>query len=355
MILAIFGYPKTGKTLFFNILTNQREKVSKFSLAGDELHKAVVQVPDDRVTRLAEFCEGPPVYARIEFLDTGAVAFGEAKETTFLDLLRRSDGLVHLVRGFEDMEILHSQGQIDPERDIRSMESELTTTDFLSVEKRLERLALDNKKMKSKEIEEEIALFQRLRQFLEQGGSLREFPFSASEEPKIRGYKFLSQKPIFHLINCDEKSWQQYRPLALRPERGRSIAVFAGKIEQELLDLDPSEREIFQKEFGLDDYRYIRDEFIRTSYELLNLISFFTVGKDETKAWTVEKGTDAYHGAEKIHSDIQRGFIRAEVVRWDDFLQVGGFVPAKEKGMLRLEGKEYIIHDGDIVHFRFNS
>jgi len=355
MILAIFGYPKTGKTILFNLLTGQKEQISKFSVSTEELHKAVVNVPDDRLTRLAEFHQAPAIHAKIEFLDTGAVSFGEARESTFMDLLRRADGLVHLVRGFADAEILHPQGEIDPERDMRIIEEELKTTDFLSLDKRIERLSLDIRKMKTKELEEEMDLLKRLRDFVEGGRPLREYPLTAKEDTLVRGFKFISQKPLLHLINCDEASWKKYRSLAHAPTDKKATAVFAGKIETELLELDETDRAVFQSEYGLADYTFIRDQFIRTSYELLNLISFFTVGKDENKAWTVERGINAFLAAGKIHSDIQRGFIRAEVIPWQDFLAAGGFAHAKEKGTLRLEGKEYIIQDGEIVHFRFNA
>ena len=166
MILTIFGYPKTGKTLLFNLLTDKKEELSKFSASVNEFHKAVVDVPDHRLKQLADFFSTPPVYAKIEYLDTGAVSFGDAKNTTFIDLIRRADGLVHMVRDFEDEEILHPKGSIDPVRDIRSMEEELITTDFLTVEKRIERVESDLKKIKQKELVEELELLKRINSHL---------------------------------------------------------------------------------------------------------------------------------------------------------------------------------------------
>jgi GTP-binding protein YchF len=355
MILTIFGYPKTGKTLLFNLLTEKQEKVSKFSAASSEFHKAIVDVPDPRLKRLADFFETPPVYAKIEFLDAGAISLGEVKSSTFIDLLRRADGLVHLVRGFSDEEIVHPLETIDPARDIAAMEDELKTTDFLTIEKRLERLAVDVKKMKVKELQEELELLQKLKAFLEAGKPLREYAFTEKEDVLVRGFKFLSSKPLLSLINADERLLKSYAALAAGARHKKCTALFAGKIEAELLELAPEERPAFQQEYGLSDYRYIRDDFVKTSYALLDLISFFTVGKDETKAWTLEKGASAFIASGKIHSDIQKGFIRAEVIPWQDFLDCDGFARAKEKGLLRLEGKEYVVQDGEIVHFRFNT
>lgn len=355
MILTLFGYPKTGKTLLFNLLTDQHEKISKFSTPTNEFHKAVINVPDERLERLTEVEPSPLVYAKIEYLDTGAIAFGEVKNATFIDLIRRADGLVHVIRGFTDPEILHPLETIDPARDIRSMEEELKATDFLTVEKRLEKLSVDIRKMKSVELQKEFEILGRLKEFLESGSPLREYVFRENEEPLVRGFKFLSRKPLLNVINADERTLRNHLALARPPENGTATAVFAGKIEQELLELPAAERRMFQEEYGLSDYRYLRDEFIRQSYELLGLISFFTTGKDETRAWTIERGTNAFVAAGKIHSDIQKGFIRAEVIDWKEYLESQGFAKAKEKGLLRLEGKDYVIRDGEIVHFRFAS
>ncbi|MDQ1351164.1 MAG: Redox-regulated ATPase YchF [Acidobacteriota bacterium] len=355
MILTIFGYPKSGKTLLFNMLTGKKEDISKFSTSTHEFHKAVIDVPDERLKLLADFHETPPVYAKIEFLDTGAIAFRDSKDTTFIDLLRRADGLVHMIRGFEDPELLHPEGAIDPLRDIRAMEDELITLDFITAEKRLEKLQLDNIKIKSKELAEELELFKRIKAFLEEGKPLREFGFVLKEELLIRGFKFLSLKPLINIINADENTYEKYLKLAKAPENNTETLVFCGKIETELLELGDEDRPIFQEEYGLKDYQYMRDNFIKACYKLMNLISFFTVGSDETRAWTITNSTNAYDAAGKIHSDIQQGFIRAEVMNWKEFLEMGGFSLAKDKGLLRLEGKEYIVKDGEIVHIRFNK
>jgi len=355
MILTIFGYAKTGKTLLFNLLTEKKEKISKFSTASNEFHKAIVDVPDPRLEKLADFFATPPVYAKIEFLDAGAISLGDVKSSTFIDLLRRADGLVHLVRAFHDAEIVHAQGGIDPARDMAAMEDELKTIDFLIIEKRLEKLALDIRKMKARELQEEFDLLQKLKVFLETGRPLREYPFTEKEDLLVRGFKFLSAKPLLNLVNADENTMKTYAALAAPVQDKKCTVLFAGKIEQELLELAAAERPLFQQEYGLADYRYLRNDFIKTSYGLMNLMSFFTVGKDEIKAWTIENGSSAFIASGKIHGDIQKGFIRAEVIAWQAFLACDGFAKAKEKGLLRLEGKEYVVQDGEIVHFRFNT
>ena len=355
MILTIFGLPKSGKTLLFNLLTRQKEEVSKFSTSTHEYHKAIVDVPDHRLTQLAQHFNLPPIYAKIEFLDTGALAFGESKNETFMDLLRRADGLVHMVRAFTDEEIPHPQGSIDPRRDINAMDDELKAADFITVEKRLERVIVDIKKMKSKELEEELDLLQKLKVFLEQGSPLRDYPFNPIEEHHARGFKFLSQKPLFNIVNADENTYHDYIELQKEPSNNTATQVFCGKIEQELLELEEDDRLVFQEEYGLTGYEYIRDTFIRTSYRLMNLISFFTIGKEETRAWTIKMNDNAYTAAGKIHTDIQQGFIRSETINWEELLSTGSHAAAKEKGILRLEGKDYIVKDGEVLQFRFNK
>jgi GTP-binding protein YchF len=356
MILTIFGYPKSGKTLLFNLLTQQQEEVSKFSTSSHDYHKAIVDVPDPRLTRLAGHFNLPPVYAKIEFLDTGALAFGESKNVTFIDLLRRADGLVHMIRAFADEEIPHPRGSIDPVRDMKTMEDELKTVDFITIEKRLEKLVVDVMKIKSKELAEELELMRKLKTFLEEEGKpLREYPFSAQEEHQARGFKFLSQKPLLNIINTDETTYQTYLELKKAPGNHTTVQVFCGKIEHELLELEKEERLIFQEEYGLGDYEYVKDTFVQTSYSLLNLISFFTIGKEETRAWTLQKNDNAYTAAGKIHTDIQQGFIRSETIDWQDLLEAGSFSQAREKGSLRLEGKDYLVKDGEVLQFRFNK
>lgn len=355
MIFTIFGYPKTGKTLLFNLLTDKQEEVSKFSTSTHKYHTAIVDVPDPRLKKLGEFLNLPATYAKIEYLDTGPISYGEVKNSTFIDLLRRADGLVHIVRGYHDPEIIHPMGSVDPRRDIKNMEEELLLVDLITIEKRRERIQADLKKMKSKELTDEYELLERFKNFLESGKPLRECPINPLEDHIIRGFKFLTIKPLINIINADENSFPDCTGLEKDMENKMVCLTFCGQIEKELLELEVDERPLFQKEYGLENYTYVRENFIKTSYKLMNLISFFTVGKEETKAWTIPRETTAYDAAEKIHSDIQQGFIRAEIINIDDFINAGGFSEAREKGLIRIEGKAYIIQDGEIVQFRFNK
>jgi GTP-binding protein YchF len=355
MIFTLFGYPKTGKTLLFNLLTDKQEDISKFSTAANKFHKALIDVPDPRLDKLAELLNLPPVHAQIDYLDTGPISFGEVKNSTFIDLLRRADGLVHVARGFDDPELLHPLGSIDPARDIQNMEDELLLVDLVTIEKRLEKLEIDLRKMKSRELEDEFDLLKKLKIVLEEGKPLRQYNLKPTEDHLIRGFKFLTIKPLINLINADEKSYESFLAQQKEPEKNTATIVFCAQIETELLELPETDRAAFENEFGLKQYRYIKESFINSSYRLMNLISFFTIGKQEAKAWTISGGTSAYEAAGKIHSDIQQGFIRAEVIGVDDFLESGGFAQAREKGILRLEGKEYQINDGEIIHFRFGK
>jgi GTP-binding protein YchF len=355
MIFTIFGYQKSGKTLLFNLLTDKKEEISKFSISTHEYRKAIIDVPDERLDKISELTNLPPIYAKIEFLDTGAIAFGDSKNTTFIDLLRRADGLVHIIRGFEDSEIIHPMGSIDPARDIHTMEEELKTVDFITIDKRLEKLKADVKKIKSKELEEEFELFKKLRNVVEEGKPLREFSFSPKEELILRGFKFLSLKPLIHIINADENTYSNLIKLKKDPEHHATTTIFTGKIETELLELEEEDRMIFQEEYGLKNYEYLRNNFIKTSYKLMNLISFFTISDKDVRAWTLNNSDNAYEAAGKIHTDIQQGFIRCETIDWKDFIKTGGFSQAKEKGILRLEGKEYPVKDGEVLHFRFSK
>ncbi|UCH97058.1 MAG: redox-regulated ATPase YchF, partial [Candidatus Aminicenantes bacterium] len=181
------------------------------------------------------------------------------------------------------------------------------------------------------------------------------YPFSTKEEHYARGFKFLSQKSLINIINTDENSYQTYLKLKKEPKNNTTTRVFCGKIEQELLELEEEDRLIFQEEYGLKDYEYMKDTFVKTSYDLLNLVSFFTIGKEETRAWTINRNDNAYTAAGKIHTDIQQGFIRSETINWQELLEAGSFSQAKSKGVLRLEGKDYIVKDGEILQFRFSK
>jgi len=351
MNLVLFGYPKTGKTTLFNLLTGQQADTSKFTSRQPDLHQAITPVPDPRLDRLAALYQLPAVPAAIQFMDTGPVAYGDAKSSTFLEVLRKADGLVHVIRGFEDPEILHSQGRVDPLSDLKHMHEELRTTDYISVEARLEKLMQERKKGKDPVQERETEVLTKIKAELEKQIPLQKIPLSPAEDKVIRGFNFLTHKSLINLINSDD---QHYHRLLKLEEEIANTSVSCLQIERELLELDPVERPLFEKEFGLENYRYLKDFFIKGCYRALGLISFFTIGDREIKAWTTAEDTSAYLAAGKIHSDIQDGFIRAEVIPWQDLVEEGGLVNARKKGSVRLEGKDYPVHDGDVIQFRFN-
>ncbi len=348
MIFTIFGYPKTGKTTLFNILTGLSISRDKFSVSN-EVHRAVVDVPDERVDKLNEIFNTKKKYTKIEYFDTGAVSFGEVKDTKFFDTLRKADGLIHVVRNFEDDEILHPEGTIDYKRDIKRMEEELVLADYISCEGKLERLRKDYLKMKTKEIEFQIKLFEKLKTHLDEGKPLRELELSKEELKAISGFEFLSLKPIIHVVNSDDNGMKK---VVFEEGKGRIVIGFLGEIEEEIHELSPEERREFMKEYGIKES--MRDRIIKNSYKLLELVTFITAGEKEVRAWPIKKGSSVYEAAGKIHSDIQKGFIRAEVIEWDRLYEAHGWKGAKEKNYIRLEGKDYIIKDGDVINIRFN-
>ncbi len=357
MNFTIFGYPKTGKTTLFNLLTGADVDVGAFEGGKKEPHRRTCQVPDERLDRLAAlYPDKHKKPAHIDYTDLAGLAFGEIKSEFYLNHLRRADGLAHVVRGFRDDAIPHIRPDISPQADIRSMEEEMMLADLVSLESRLEKLVKELKRGSTPDLELEKNLLERLKARLEQGQPLFDLELSEAEDKLLRSFAFLSRKPLFHLINLDE----QDIPLLENPERFRvptarrsAVLAFCGKIELEIRELDEGEKALFMHEYGLRELSDAR--FLRASHQLLNLVSFFTIGKEEVKAWTVPKGTSAWEAAGEIHSDIQKGFIRAEVITWEELLEHGSFQAAREKAALRLEGKGYDVRDGDVIFFRFSS
>jgi hypothetical protein len=270
--------------------------------------------------------------------------------------LRTADGLIHVVRAFEDPELVHPQGSVNPERDIKNMEEELILSDLVVIESRLEKIEHDLKRKKSPDEEKEKEILEKIKDKLNVGIAIREIDLNEEEQRKIRGFSFLTQKPLIHLINLDEKDIhliESPESFYSSQKKGVKCLCFCGKIEKEISELEGEERELFLREYGLKEFSV--NKFLKISYELLNLISFFTIGKNEVKAWTIKKGTSAYEGAGIIHTDIQKGFIKAEVIEWNNLIDAGSLKDAKEKGMVRLEGKDYEIKDGDVIYFRFGK
>ncbi|MFQ6082829.1 MAG: redox-regulated ATPase YchF [Candidatus Aminicenantia bacterium] len=357
MKFTIFGYPKTGKTTLFNILTGAEIEVKKYEKEEKEPNIRTCDVPDNRLDKIsALFPEKKKVYASIDYTDLAGLSWGKVKSSLYLNYLRTADGLTHVVRGFRDPEILHPQGEINPPRDIQNMEEELILSDLIVIDSRLEKIEHDLKRKKDPEEEKEKELLTKIKFSLNEEKAIRELDFSFEEEKIIRGFTFLTHKPLLHLINLDEKDIEflenpeKFYPL---PKKGVKCFCFCGTIEKEILELENEEKELFLKEYGLKELSI--NKFLRVSYELLDLISFFTIGKEEVRAWTIPRGTIAQKAAGTIHTDMEKGFIKAEVIPWDELVNIGSLKEAKDKGMIRLEGKDYLVQDGDVIYFRFSK
>ena len=349
MRVGIAGFPRSGKTTIFNALTGQHADVGGFSEPGN-VHLGTIKVPDPRVDRLsAIFHPRKTTYAEIVFVDfppASDAAGGSALESATLTQMRETDALVQVVRGFPDP---ITGDAPDPVRDLRNFKGELLLADLVLVEKRLDRLK------KEKGREHERALLERCKDRLDAEQPLRHLELGGEESALIAGFGFLSRRPLMAVLNVSEADVRAPMPAALAgllaAERVEGL-VLSGKIEMEIAALDADDRRAFLEDLGIG--APARERFIRCAYELLDQISFLTSGEDEVRAWTIKRGTTAVKAAGKIHSDIERGFIRAEVVHYDDFVQYGSDAKCREAGKLRLEGKEYVVNDGDIIHFRFN-
>jgi len=366
--VTLFGYPRTGKTTLFNLLAGARAAVHAYDDGKREPNVRTVPLPDPRLDRIAAaYPDKKRIAAALDLTDLVGISLGDVKTSLFLGHLRKADGLVHVVRGFAAEDIPPARGRVDPAADIRSMEEELLLADLVLVDARLERLEKDLKKMKDPEGEKERDLLLRLRPVLESGRNLRAVPMTAPEEKLIRSFAFLTLKPLLHFINIDETDLGAVRrPEDLVPglamgtcppgtcppsETGRRFLAFCGRIEADLAELEEGERRVFMAEYGLAEMS--APLFARQAVSFLDRIAFFTVGKDEVRAWTVRRDAPAAEAAAAIHSDIARGFIRAEVVSAEELLRHGTLPQAKEAGAIRLEGKDYVVRDGDVIYFRF--
>ncbi len=359
MKTGIIGLPQVGKTSLFKILTKAKVEDRGYSR---EAHLGIAKVPDDRLEKLAAlYNPKKTIYATVEYADVAAIGQEALKETSFLTNLRNVDALIHVLRAFEDDSIPHV-GEIDPLRDIKNVEFDLMVSDLTQIEKRLERLQKDLKKMRTADLEKENALLLRAKEALEQEKPLRELEMSAEEKKLIRGFMFLSQKPILYALNLSESTTlgtdleaaaakYKIEEAAARPNAGAT--AFCGKVEAELAEMDDEEAAEFLGSYGLTESGLRR--LIRKSYELLGLISFFTVGEDECRAWTVPVNSRAQEAAGAIHSDLEKHFIRAETIHWDTLLAAGSEAAARSHGTLRIEGKDYLVQDGDVMHIRHSG
>jgi GTP-binding protein YchF len=352
MKVGLVGFAGSGKTTIFNTLTGLTAEVGGYG-AREKANVGVIKVPDHRVDRLAELYKPKKkTYAEISFVDVaGPPAENVERAQSGLDPklvqhMREADALVHVVRAFDNAML---QEHADPSRDIRAFDDELILTDLVQIENRIARLK------KEKDSARESELMERFKTALEAEQPLRDLELTHEDLGIIAGFRFLSLKPLLLLINQPEEAAGNEASgevNGLARSKKLDVIAMSGKVEMEIAQLAPGEQREFLQDLGIAEPA--RDRFIRAAYSLLDLISFLTAGEDECRAWSIRRGTSAHKAAGVIHSDIERGFIRAEVTRFDDLIELGSEARCREQGKLKLEGKDYVVQDGDVVHFRFN-
>ena len=355
MRLGIIGLPQSGKTTILNTLTHGHVPVTT-SGGRFEVHTGVVDVPDPRVDRLsAMFKPKKTTHAKVTYADIAGLEGSASKSGisgALLNQLSQMDGFVHVARCFEDESVPHPAGSVDCCRDIASMDTELLINDLIAVERKLERLVDERRKGGGRDkalVEREISLFEMLHGSLSKEMPLRDVELSGEEDKILSGFGLLTRKPILIVLNLSEGA---SAPVVDYPHKSSGVVALQGKLEMEIAQLPPEEAREFLAEYGIQEPGL--DRVIHKSYDLLGVQSFFTVGPEEVHAWTIRCGATAYEAAGEIHSDLQRGFIRAEVIHFEELIALGGLTEARHKGKLRLEGKDYVVQEGEIVHIRFN-
>ncbi|HLA06090.1 MAG TPA: redox-regulated ATPase YchF [Anaerolineales bacterium] len=349
MKLGIIGLPQSGKTTLFNALT-RGDTPTTASAGRFEVHTAVVDVPDPRVTALSKmFNPRKTIYAKVTYTDIAGLEAGSAKSGIsgqLLNQLTQMDGFILIVRSFENDLVMHPNGSVDAKRDVESMLSELLLNDLIAVERKLEKLTEERKKGGTDKAlnEKQTVLFTRLHEALNKDTPLRKLDYTHEEIKELASFGLLSRKPVLVVFNLSEGQAAPTMELDVP-----SVALM-GKLEMEIAQLSPEDAEVFMQEYGIKELSL--SKMITLSYDLLQVQSFFTVGEDEVRAWETKRGATAQESAGEIHTDLQRGFVRAEVVAYDDLISLGSMHEAKAKGRFRLEGKEYLVKDGDIVHIR---
>ncbi len=356
---SIAGYEKTGKTTLFNAITGLDIPISYGQTPEHIIHEGIAIVEDPRITTLSNiFKPRKTTYATIQYIDLpGLSKKDQQRNQKIFEHIKDGEVIIHVIRAFNDTATEHHSQTIDILRDIKSFENELILFDYILVDKRVERIN-NNLKRGLKEKEDELKLFLKLKEHLEKEVPLRELCFTEQELRLLLPYKFLSTKPLIHVVNHGEHSDQTLKSeiTSLKEKyvdsTNTSLISLCATLEKEISELPKEDRKIFLKELGIEEPA--SKLLVMASYKLLGFISFFTVGEDEVRAWTIKKGMTAKEAGGKIHSDIEKGFIRSEVISYKDFIETGSIKEAKEKGLLRLEGKNYIVEDGDIMNFRFN-